>query len=124
MRDFFKALAMVALMAAICGLRPAAAGAATKHYVVTNDDVSGPNTVTFYLAGGTASAPKLTRFKTIRTGGTGLGGGYFGTVRQVLVGEGKDECVFDADGGSNDVAAILFQPKDVVGNYKASSTDN
>jgi 6-phosphogluconolactonase (cycloisomerase 2 family) len=124
MMDFFKALAMVALMAAICGLRPAAAGAATKHYVVTNDDVSGPNTVTFYLAGGTASAPKLTRFKAIKTGGTGLGGGYFGTVRQVLVGEGKDECVFDADGGSNDVAAIRFQSKRLVGDYKGSSTDS
>jgi hypothetical protein len=123
MRDFFKALAMVALMAAICGLRPAA-GAATKHYVVTNDDVSGPNTVTFYLAGGTASAPKLNRFKTIKTGGTGLGGGYFGTVRQVLIGEGKNECVFDADGGSNDVAAILLQTKQVVGNYKGSSIDS
>jgi 6-phosphogluconolactonase (cycloisomerase 2 family) len=123
-KDFFKALAMLSFMAAICGLRPAEAGAATKHYVVTNDDVSGPNTVTFYLAGGTASAPKLTRFKTIKTGGTGLGGGYFGTVRQVLVGEGKDECVFDADGGSNDIAAILFQTKQVVGNYKGSSTDN
>jgi 6-phosphogluconolactonase (cycloisomerase 2 family) len=124
MRDFFKALAMVALMAAICGLRPAAADAGTKHYVVTNDDVSGPNTVTFYLAGGTTSAPKLNRFKTIKTGGTGLGGGYFGTVRQVLIGEGKDECVFDADGGSNDVAAILLQTKQVVGNYKGSSIDS
>ena len=124
MRDFFKALAMVALMAGICGLRPAAADAGTKHYVVTNDDVSGPNTVTFYLAGGTASAPKLNRFKTIKTGGTGLGGGYFGTVRQVLIGEGKNECVFDADGGSNDVAAILLQTKQVVGNYKGSSIDS
>ena len=124
MKDFFKALAMLPLMAVICGFLPAEAVAATKHYVVTNDDVSGPNTVTFYLAGGTDSAPTLTRFKTIKTGGTGLGGGYFGTVRQVLVGEGKDECVFDADSGSNDVAAILFQTKQVVGNYKGSSSDN
>jgi len=124
MVGFFKALAMVTLIAAVCGLCPANAAGATKHYVVTNDDVSGPNTVTFYVAGGTATAPKLARLKTIKTGGTGLGGGYFGTVRQVLVGEGKDECVFDADGGSNDVAAILFLQKQVVGNYKASSTDN
>jgi len=115
---------MLALIAAICGLRPAEAGTAAKHYVVTNNDASGPNTVTFYLAGGTAFAPKLTRLKTIKTGGRGLGGGYFGTVRQVLVGEGKGECVFDADGGSNDVAALLLQTKQVVGNYKGSSTDN
>jgi len=124
MRDFFKAFAMVALMAAICGFRPAEAGAASKHYVVTNDDVSGPNTVTVYLAGGTASAPKLTRVKTIKTGGAGLTGGYFGLVRQVLVQDGKDECVFAADGGSNDVAAIIFSSGKVVGNYKGSSTDS
>jgi len=120
----FKALAMVALMAGSYGLRPVEVRAATKHYVVTNDDVSGPNTITFYLAGGTASAPKLTRLKTIKTGGTGLGGGYFGTVRQVLVREGSAECVFDADGGSNDVAGIRFQTKQVVGNFKGSSTDS
>jgi 6-phosphogluconolactonase (cycloisomerase 2 family) len=124
MKDFFKAFAMVALMAMICGFLSAEAGAATKHYVVTNDDVSGPNTVTFYLAGGTASAPKLTRLKTIKTGGTGLGGGFFGTARQILVGDGKTECVFDADGGSNDIAGILFQLKQVVGNYKGSRSDS
>lgn len=124
MRGFFKALVMVTLMAGICGLLSAEADAATEHYVVTNDDVSGPNTVTFYLAGGTASAPKLTRLKTVKTGGTGTGGGYFGMVRQVLVGEGKNECAFDADGGSNDVAAILFLAKEVVGTYKGSSGDS
>jgi 6-phosphogluconolactonase (cycloisomerase 2 family) len=91
---------------------------------VTNDDVKGPNTVTFYLAGGTASAPKLTRLKTIQTGGTGLGGGYFGMVRQVIVPDGNDECVFTADGASNDVAAIILHSEKVVGNYKGSSTDS
>jgi 6-phosphogluconolactonase (cycloisomerase 2 family) len=124
MRNFLQVLAMAALMAAICGFRPTQAGAATRHYVVTNDDVNGPNTVTFYLAGGTASAPKLTRLKTIKTGGTGRGGGYFGLVRQVLVPEAKDECVFTADGGSNDVAAIILQSEKVVGNFKGSSSDS
>src|SRR5271169_3740307 len=92
------------VMAVIWGLCPSSSGASTKHYVVTNDDVKGPNTVTFYLAGGTSSAPKLTRFKTIKTGGAGLGGGYFGMVRQVLVQSGTDECMFTADGGTSDVA--------------------
>jgi 6-phosphogluconolactonase (cycloisomerase 2 family) len=124
MRNSFKVLAMVALTAAICGFRPTEAGAATKHYVVTNDDVNGSNTVTFYRAGGTASAPTLTRFKTTKTGGTGLGGGYFGLVRQVFVQEGNDECVLAADGGSNDVAAIILHSGKVVGDYKGSSTDS
>jgi len=123
-RILFKAFAILALMAGICGLRPAEAAAATKHYVVTNDDVNGPNTVTLYLAGGTASVPKLSRLKTIQTGGDGLGGGYFGLVRQVLVQDGNDECIFAADGASNDVAAIVLQSRKVVSNYKGSSTDS
>jgi 6-phosphogluconolactonase (cycloisomerase 2 family) len=123
MRNLFRALTM-ALMAVICGFHPTDARAATKHYVVTNDDVNGQNTVTFYFAGGTASAPKLTRFKTVKTGGTGLGGGYFGMVRQVLIQDGNEECVFSADGGSGDVAGIVFQTQQVVGNYKGSSTDS
>jgi 6-phosphogluconolactonase (cycloisomerase 2 family) len=123
MKNFFQALAMAALIAAVCGIRPAEAGAAAKHYVVTNDDVSGPNTVTLYLAGGTASAPKLTRFKTVKTGGTGTGGGYFGIPRQVLVRDGSDECVFAADGGSGDIASIIFATQKVVRNYQGSSTD-
>jgi 6-phosphogluconolactonase (cycloisomerase 2 family) len=124
MRDFFLAVAMLVLMAGTWGVRPAEAGAPTKHYVVTNNDVSGSNTVTFYLAGGTASAPALTRLKTIKTGGSGLGGGYFGMVRQALVQDGTDECVFAADGGSNDVASIIVQSRRVVGDYKGSGTDS
>ena len=124
MKDFFKAFAMLALLAGICGLCPADARAATSHYVATNDDVNGPNTVTLYLAGGTASAPKLSRLKTIKTGGNGLGGGYFGLVREGLVPHGNDECVFAADGGTNDVAAIILGSRKVVGNYKGSSSDS
>lgn len=123
MKSSFRVFAMVGFMAVICGFCPSSLRAATKHYVVTNDDVNGTNTVTFYQASGTSSAPKLTRTKTVKTGGTGLGGGYFGIVRQVLVKDGNDECVFSADGGSNDVAAIILKTRKVVGNYKGSSGD-
>jgi len=54
----------------------------------------------------------------------GLGGGYFGMARQVLVKNGAQECVFTADSGSADVAGIIFQSQKLVGNYKGSSTDN
>ena len=63
MKAFSLAVPMLVLMAGIWGVRPAEAGAPTKRYVVTNNDVSGPNTVTVYLAGGTASEPALTRLK-------------------------------------------------------------
>jgi len=124
MKSLWRLFAIVSVIAASCVFYPIGLRAETKHYVVTNDDVNGPNTVTFFVAGGTPLAPKLTRFKTIKTGGTGSGGGYFGIVRQVLVPDGADECVFVADGGSNDVAAIIFGTQTVVGNYQGSSTDS
>ncbi len=123
MKSRFKVLAMIGFTAVICGLCSGSLFASAKHYVVTNDDVNGSNTVTFYQASGTTSAPKLTRVKTVKTGGTGLGGGYFGIVRQVLVKKGNDECIFSADGGSSDIAAIILKTQKVVGNYKGSSTD-
>lgn len=122
MNAFFRAVTVAAVICTFCGFCRVS-HAASKHYVVTNDDAAGPNTLTFYLAGGTSSAPKLTRFKTVKTGGTGSGGGYFGIVRQMLVKNGSDECVLAADGGSNDIAAVLFTTQTVVGNYKGSSTD-
>ena len=124
MRSFLRALLMVTVMGAVFGLCSGGLHAATKHYVVTNDDVNGPNTVTFYLAGGTSSAPKLSRFRTISTGGTGLGGGYFGMVRQVFVEDHGTECIFTADGGTSDIAGIRFSTQKVVGNYKGSNTDS
>jgi len=123
MRNFLRAFVTAAITSTICVVNAANLHAATAHYVVTNDDVKGLNTVTFYLAGGTSSAPKLTRFKTVKTGGTGLGGGYFGIARQALVSDGKDECVFAADGASNDIAGVILQTQRVVGNFKGSGTD-
>ena len=124
MRSVTGAFKAAGIICGLCMLHLVNLHAATKRYVVTNDDVKGPNTVTFYLADGTSSAPKLTRFKTISTGGTGLGGGVFGMVRQVLLESGGDKCVFTADSGSSDVAGILFDTQKVVGNYRGSSTDN
>jgi len=124
MKSLWQPFALVGVMVAVCLFYPIGLRAETKHYVVTNDDVNGPNTVTFFLAGGTPLEPKLTQFKTIKTGGKGMGGGYFGIVRQVLVPHGTDECIFVADGGSNDIAAVVFQTQKVVGNFLGSSTDS
>lgn len=124
MSSLLRAFVMVAVICTVFGFCPGGLQGATQHYVVTNDDVKGPNTVTFYLAGGTSTVPKLTRFKTVNTGGTGRGGGYFGMVRQVLVPGASEECIFTVDGGSADVAAIILQTQKVVGTYKGSSTDS
>jgi len=114
----------VAMMFITIGLCSRSFGASTQYYVVTNDDVDGPNTLTFYIAEGTVSAPKLTRLRTLPTGGSGLGGGYFGIVRQLLLQDGQNECIFAADGGSSDIAGVIGNTQVVVGNYKGSGTDS
>jgi len=98
--------------------------AATRHYVLTNDDVAGANTATVFLVKGTPTNPKLTPVKVIQTGGQGLGGSTYGTVRQALARVGTKECFFVADANSNDVAAIDYKSLKVVGNYQGSTTDN
>jgi hypothetical protein len=98
--------------------------AATKHYVLTNDDVAGPNTATVFLVKGTPTNPKLTPVKVIQTGGQGLGGGTYGTVRQALARVSTTECFFVADANSNDIAAIDYKSLKVVGNYQGSTTDD
>jgi hypothetical protein len=123
MRIFFRQLVNAFVIYMVIELCSTSFLAATEKYVVTNDDVNGPNTVTFYRAGGSTSEPRLIRLKTIQTGGMGLGGGYFGMVRQVLIKRNNQECIFAADGQSNDIAGILFRTQTVQGNFKGSSSD-
>ena len=67
--------------------------AGTVHYVVTNEDIAGPNSATVYKLN---TAGALTEVAVLQTGGTGLGGGYFGTTRVAM----DDNCIFVSDGGS------------------------
>jgi Lactonase, 7-bladed beta-propeller len=101
------------------------ANASAPHYVVTNDDLDGPNTASIYLAAGPAAAARLILVKTIPTGGTGSGGdgAYFASVQQVLVAVNGEECIFVSDSQSSDIAGIRAQTLTVTGNFKGSSTD-
>jgi hypothetical protein len=98
-----------------------------RRYVVTNDDVFGPygpNTATFYVVGGTASAPKLTLYKAIQTGGSGAGNGADGTNGIVLVQDAKAWCLYVSDAQSEDIAGIALGTQKVVGNFKGSRRDD
>jgi sugar lactone lactonase YvrE len=77
-----------------------------------------------YVASGTPNLPKLNRVKIIGTGGVGLGGGYFGIVRLVIAPNGNDECVFAADGGSSDIAAISGVRQKLIAKYQGSKSDS
>jgi hypothetical protein len=95
------------------------------NFVVTNDNVKGANTATIYQAAGTPQAPTLTLYATIKTGGLGLGGGFYAQQSVALVLDGNKECAFVADAGSNDIAAIKLSLHSVVtGNFSGSKTDN
>lgn len=112
-------------LAAVCLSAAFAFAGTAPNFLITNDNVKGPNTVTLYEAEGTQDAPALTLFSTLKTGGTGLGGGFYAQQSVVLLPDGNKECAFAADAGSNDVAGIKlsFHPV-VTGNFTGSKTDN
>jgi hypothetical protein len=61
-------------------------------YGITNDDNPTANTGTVFVP---AAGGKLTILKTLQTGGTGLGGGYFSAPRVAI--ESNVDCLFVAD---------------------------
>lgn len=99
------------------------AQAQTQHLVISNDDNPSGNSATFYVAGGTATAPKLTLLKTVSTGGSGIGNGFFSTNGVTVIQQGSNLCAFVADGGSADIAGISIKSQTVTGKFKGSSAD-
>ncbi len=122
-KNLFFAVAIV-VASLVCNSHSFASGKPVTHYVVTNDDQFGPNTATFYVAGGTGSEPKLTLYKTVKTGGSGRGPEGFAAARVAVIHDSKDECVYVSDSGTNDIAGIVVRTQKVAGNFKGSSGDS
>src|ERR1700722_9174184 len=110
---FVSTLALVAFCAATTF-------AATK-YVVTNDDDPSGNTATFYTVG---AGGKLTLKKTVSTGGTGLGGGFFADVRVNVSHSKTQPCVYVSNASSNNVSAISEATLKNNGPYNAGAGDH
>ncbi len=91
------------------------------HFLVTNDDSPTNNTATFYeiLTTGTLKQRAL-----VKTGGVGLGVGYYATGRVGVLHNKYSQCVYVSDGGSSDIAAIAVKGLTVTGNFKGSTTDS
>jgi hypothetical protein len=115
-----RGLTKLILTLALVMLWAASTFAATK-YVVTNDDNPAANSATFYSIG---AGGKLTPKKVVKTGGTGLGGGFFATGRVNVLHDKVQSCVYVSDAGSNDVASINEATLKLVGRFKPSSTDS
>jgi hypothetical protein len=112
---------MVATVIVVIALYSASVFAASPHYVVTNDDNVAANTATFYTLG---AGGKLTRKATVKTGGTGLGTGYFASARVNLLHNKTQSCVYVSDAGTGDVAAINEISLRRVGTFKGSRQDD
>ena len=116
-----SALAIFGGLFALCAPGAfATAQPAAGHYVVTNDDNAVANTASIYTieAGG-----KLVRKAVVKTGGTGIGTGYFASARVNLLHNKTQSCVYVSDAGSGDVAAIDEATLKLVGTFKASAKD-
>jgi hypothetical protein len=95
--------------------------APVARYVITNDDNAAANTATFYSIG---MGGKLIRKIAIKTGGTGIGGGYFASARVNLLHDKTQSCVYVSDASSSDVATINERTLKRVGTFKASRKDD
>lgn len=110
----FTAAVLVAGVTAIWSATPQAAG---KHpAVVTNNDLKGSNTITFFKFTGTT----LQNQGSGTTGGKGIGGGFAGLNRIVLGASGTTICGFVSDAGSDDIGVFKVVNKVItkVGNFK------
>src|SRR5215472_13994628 len=89
-------LSAVAILSTFCSAF--AFSANTPHVLVTNDDPSGilPESASFYtIAGGGA----ITYQQKTLTGGSGIGGGYFGLNRIGVLSTADSQCIFASEAG-------------------------
>jgi hypothetical protein len=116
MRGFTK-LIFALVLVTLC----AASTFAVTKYVVDNDDNPTANSATFYTVGVNG---KLTLKKTVPTGGTGLGGGYFADARINVSHSKTQPCVYVSNASSNNVSAINEETLKNNGPFAAGSNDS
>ncbi len=99
------------------------AAAAEKHYVVTNDDAPAPviGTVSVYEISASGAA---TLKGTIKTGGLGIGGGFFGADRLRVLDTGKAQCVYVSEAASSNIVGINLRTMSVGGAAVGSEQDS
>jgi hypothetical protein len=90
-------------------------------YIITNDDALFPFTSVTFLAVGPFGG--LTFAKDVATVGIGIGGGYFGTKRIVVLNNANQACVFASEALSGDVVGIDVNTLTVGGSAVGSNTD-
>ena len=123
LKCFLTSTTLVVTISVCAAGNPASKIPAPVTYVVTNDDNVNHNTVSFYEAGGTESAPQLTYNNAVETGGTGINGGYFGTSRVKTAADSSAQCLYASDAGSATIAGIVIQTQQAAGSFSGSASD-
>jgi len=93
-------------------------------YVVTSDDLPAPfgdNTISYFEASGTPTAPGLTYQNTVTIGGSGAGGGNFGAAQ--VVSDRNAQCLYAADAGTGQISSVNVQTQLVTGIFSGSAQD-
>src|ERR1700753_4053550 len=92
-------------------------------YVITNDDagvVFDENTISYFLAGGSPSAPSLTYQNSVEVGGVGGGGGNFGAASIVTQPSSNAPCLYVSNAGSGQIGAVNIQSQQLAGVFTGS----
>lgn len=112
-----KAILAMAAAALVATLVPGNF-AAEKHYIITNDDNIPRNSNTATVFEVNTETGSLKQVLVLKTGGTGLGGGYSATPRNAI--DAGTKCLFVSDAASSDIAAFTAPGFRKVGNYSNS----
>jgi len=112
--------AVAGLSFALCGF---ASAATTPNYLVTNDDVA-PFFETGVSVYNIAANGVLTPNTEVPTGGSGAGGGYFGSNRVVTLNNGTNQCIYASEGSTGDIVGIVVGTLEIGGSASGSSTDS
>jgi hypothetical protein len=106
MNKLLIALMLIGLVTLLCSLGFAA------NYIVTNDDNPSGNSATAFTVGANGT---LTLLKQLKTGGTGLGGGFLGWTGVAISPNAK--CVWVANTGSDTISAFEAPGFQEIGSY-------
>ena len=125
--NLFPMIALLAL-AGVCSAQTRSHAAAppptAPSYIVTSDDAPalyGDNTISYFVSGGTPTAPSLTFQNTVTIGGTGGAGGNFAAHQ--LVSDAGAQCLYASDSGSGQIASVNIATQLVTGIFSGSAQD-
>lgn len=117
---------LVGIVVCSCFALSGAVAQTSTHLLITNDDdppgfpIPRINTVSFYQIEPQGS---LGFKSTLKTGGNGIGGGYFGANRIVELNVGKQQCIFISEATTGDVVGIAANTETVTGSATGSVND-